>query len=221
MIHIPRTLSSSIRAPRKPGAATRTVRSALLVLIGFLLGMLTTQVQGAIGYLQGAAWQDGWQESWQDVSLNAWQSTPDGNYEQPEGNALTGAIVNVAGVPERASPRDRIPERDIGVYKDRVVISVKDAQWSTFTDTNSMDPVIDAGANAIQVVPESADEIQVGDIISYRSEYAGGIFIHRVVHKGQDERGTYFIAKGDNLPTSDPGKIRFEQIERVVVAIIY
>ena len=84
-----------------------------------------------------------------------------------------------------------------------------------------MEPVITAGANAIEVVPESADDIQVGDIVSYRSTYADGTIIHRVVYKGQDEDGTYFIMKGDNLPTSDPGRVRFGQIERVVVAIVY
>jgi hypothetical protein len=70
-------------------------------------------------------------------------------------------------------------------------------------------------------VPHSADEIKVGDIVSYQSDLAEGTIIHRVIYKGQDEQGTYFIMKGDNLPTSDPGRVRFSQIERVVVGIIY
>jgi hypothetical protein len=34
-------------------------------------------------------------------------------------------------------------------------------------------------------------------------------------------RGFYFIVKGDNNRVSDPGKIRFEQIDRVLFAIIW
>ncbi len=132
-----------------------------------------------------------------------------------------GALSPFTTVTERASPADRIPERAIGVYHDRVVLDLANAQWATFTDTHSMEPVISAGANAIEIVPESEDEIQVGDIASYRSAYADGTIIHRVVYKGQDEDGTYFIFKGDNLATSDPGRVRFTQIERVVVAIVY
>lgn len=126
-----------------------------------------------------------------------------------------------APVTPRASPVDRIPEQAIAVYHDRIVLDIQDAQWATFTDTHSMEPVIMAGANAIELVPKSEADIQVGDIVSYRSNYADGTIIHRVVYRGTDELGTYFIMKGDNLATSDPGRIRFDQIERVVVAIVY
>jgi hypothetical protein len=121
---------------------------------------------------------------------------------------------------ERSSPRDRISESDITLFPDRVVIELSGAQWARFADTNSMDPVLDAGANAIQVVPKSMDEIDVGDIISYRHS-SGRVIIHRVIEKGIDANGWYVIAQGDNNPLPDPDKIRFEHITRVVVAIIY
>lgn len=173
--------------------------SVLLVVIGFLGGILFI---GAMSY-------------------TSYAQEPDWAFESPNDGLLTGMVAGVAGVPERLGPKDRIPERAIAVYGDRVVLDIKGAQWSTFTNTNSMDPILDDGANAIQVVPATPQEIQVGDIISYESEYAQGTIIHRVVYKGEDELGTYFIAKGDNLPASDPGRIRFDQIKRVVVAIIY
>ncbi len=122
---------------------------------------------------------------------------------------------------ERDSPADRIKESQIHVYDNSVVIQVDNPEWSTFTDTNSMDPVIDNGANAIHVVPQSEDDLQVGDIVAYESQYANGTIIHRIIDKGIDEQGTYFIMKGDNNPTQDPGKVRFSQIKRVLVAIIY
>jgi signal peptidase I len=84
-----------------------------------------------------------------------------------------------------------------------------------------MEPVLSATANAIEIIPKSADEIKVGDIVSYESDFTTGTVIHRVIDKENDTQGTYFILKGDNNPEQDPGKIRFSQIRRVVVAIIY
>ncbi|MBW2970662.1 hypothetical protein KY320_00715 [Candidatus Woesearchaeota archaeon] len=122
---------------------------------------------------------------------------------------------------ELPSPCDRIREEQILVYDDHIIINFENAEWAKFTDTNSMDPVIDAGANAIEYVPKSSDEICVGDIVSYNSKYASGTIIHRVIEIGEDENGWYAIMKGDNNPYRDPGKVRFEQVQRVVVGIIY
>ncbi|MBD3209299.1 signal peptidase I [Candidatus Woesearchaeota archaeon] len=97
-------------------------------------------------------------------------------------------------------------------------MDLQDPTWSTFTDTNSMDPVFDKEANTvrIKVPPES---LQVGDIISYRRN--DDIIIHRIVHVDHDEQGLYFILKGDNNPTSDPGKVRPSQVLGKIVAILY
>ena len=84
-----------------------------------------------------------------------------------------------------------------------------------------MDPLLDVGVNALQIKPKDAAEIQVGDVVSYRSSYAEGIIIHRVIRKGTDDEGTYFIVKGDNNSAEDPGRIRFSQIERVLIGVIY
>jgi hypothetical protein len=122
---------------------------------------------------------------------------------------------------ERASPYDWIKESQIHVYNDKIVIELGDAEWATFTDTNSMDPVFDAGTNAIEVVPTSTKDIHIGDIVSYESEYASGTIIHRVVEIDNDSDGWYCRLKGDNIDQTDPGKVRFNQIKRVVVALIY
>jgi len=118
-------------------------------------------------------------------------------------------------------PVDRIKENQIQVFNDKVVIYLHNAEWASFTPTGSMEPVLNEYANAIQIIPKSEKDINVGDIISYESEYAEGIIIHRVVEVGYDKEGWYCIAKGDNNPKKDPGKIRFPQIKRVLVAIIY
>jgi signal peptidase I len=122
---------------------------------------------------------------------------------------------------EVPSPSKWITEDKIGVYSQRVILDIDDPQWAMFTDTHSMEPVISSRSYAIEIVPESPDGINIGDIVSYKSKYSDGIIIHRVIDKSYDSEGVYFIMKGDNNPTQDPGRIRFEQVQRVVVAIIY
>lgn len=122
---------------------------------------------------------------------------------------------------ELPSPFDRIKESQIHVLNNRVIIDIEDPEWAAFTDTNSMDPVFDYGTNAIEIVPKSHDEIHVGDIVSYRSDYADGVIIHRVIKIDEDQDGWYAILKGDNNDKQDPGKVRFDQIERILVAVIY
>jgi hypothetical protein len=135
------------------------------------------------------------------------------NLEQPS------SIDN--NVFEKASPSDWIKENQIKVYNNRIVIELKGAEWAKFTDTNSMDPVIDENANAIEIIPKSYKDIGLGDIISYEIFEIEGTIIHRVIRTGFDSLGWYAITKGDNLKEEDPYKIRFSNIKRVVVAIIY
>ena len=120
---------------------------------------------------------------------------------------------------ERASPYDWIEENQVRVYKDRVVVNIDNAEFAAFANTNSMDPLIDEKANAVEIVPKSEKDIHVGDIISY--EYEGSVIIHRVIKIGNDKQGWYVITKGDNSNFVDPDKVRFEQIKRVLVMIIY
>ncbi len=167
------------------------IRLFSLMALVFILGWLTNDV-------------------YSDISSNLSYFEP--GVGKPGGNAV---------LKELPSPRDRIDEKQIHVLKDKVVIDIENPEWSSFTDTNSMDPVIDKGANAIHIVPEKPEDIVVGDIVAYKSKYADGTFIHRVTGIGFDDEGIYYILKGDNNPSTDPGKVRFDQIERVLVAIIY
>ena len=121
---------------------------------------------------------------------------------------------------EKNSPADRIEDSDLTIYNDKVVIHIRNPQWRTYIDSNSMDPLIDEGTTTIEIKPRSADEIKVGDIIAFDVglDYA---FVHRVVDIGQDIEGTYFITKGDNFYKEDADKVRFSDIEGIVVGILY
>jgi signal peptidase I len=118
------------------------------------------------------------------------------------------------------SPSDWVKEEDIRVYSDRVEIKCQNCQWANFANTKSMVPILDQGHNAIQIIPEKTSDIKIGDIVSYDAGIYGTI-IHRVIKIGYDEEGWYAIFKGDNNPEKDPFKVRWEQIKRKLIAIIY
>jgi signal peptidase I len=82
-----------------------------------------------------------------------------------------------------------------------------------------MDPIFDKGSNAIQIEPQSPSDVEVGDIITYRD--GNRLIIHRVIDKGIDGQGWYWRVQGDNNPSADPVTLRFDDITRVVVAIVY
>jgi hypothetical protein len=145
---------------------------------------------------------------------------------EPVSGAEAAAVTSQAdsAIPrEKASPADRLKLEDVHVTDSMVVIdgiAGRSYETAIFTDTNSMDPLIDDGSQAIQIVPLSTADIHVGDVISYDSG-AYGVIIHRVVSIGNDSQGWYAVVKGDNNPSSDPIKVRFSMIRRVLVGVLY
>lgn len=134
-------------------------------------------------------------------------------------NGLENPFSNGFGLSQgNNAPQDFVKENQIQVYDDKVVINVKGASISRYAATGSMKPTFDENANGIRIIPQSEDEINVGDIITYQSE--DGLIVHRVVEKSTDKEGVYFITKGDNNTVSD-GKIRFKDIKYVTIAIIW
>jgi uncharacterized Fe-S cluster-containing protein len=134
------------------------------------------------------------------------------NLEIPFG---TGFIVS--NHLEKA-PSDWLKEENILILDDKIILKLEGATLSSYIDSGSMSPTLDENTNGIRIVPKSEEDIEVGDIISYR--FAGMLIVHRVIEKGADDDGIYFIIKGDNNLIGD-GKIRFKDIEYVTVAIIY
>lgn len=141
-----------------------------------------------------------------DTSLSAVKTAPD-EYNWPQ---------------ERDSPGDWINEEQIHMGNSKVCFDMPqgyNAEWATFAPTKSMDPVFDQGSHAIQVKPHSTADIQKGDIISFTTKY--GTIIHRVVEISYDDQGWYCYTKGDNNRYPDGIKVRFEDITKVLVAVIY
>jgi len=144
--------------------------------------------------------------------------TATGGFELPATlyEGMTGRAI------ERPSPEDHITTGQIEVYQDKVVLDLKNTIFAQFTDTNSMDPVLDEKSNALEVRPESTADVQEGDIIAYQNSCTGtSTIIHRIIKQGKDQLGTYYIVKGDNNPRADPCLVRFGDIKGVVVGILY
>ncbi len=132
------------------------------------------------------------------------------DYYSAFSSSITGFSIN--------EPSDFIDNRNIIVYDDKVVILVEDANLRSYDSGGSMLPIFGENSNGISIKPKSEEDIDVGDIISFRKK--GKLIVHRVVEKGTDDAGIYFITKGDNSILSD-GKIRFSDIEYVLIGLIY
>lgn len=122
---------------------------------------------------------------------------------------------------KRYSPSDRISQDQIRVYDDRVILDLQGATWATYADTNSMDPIFDAGANGIELPPQSPDNLYVGDVISFENPAGSGLIVHRITKIGEDDEGWFARTRGDNNLTRDPFKVRFENVHGVLVGILY
>jgi len=127
-------------------------------------------------------------------------------------------VTGLATLGEKEIPSDKISNEDIIILEDEIILKIPNATLLTYAATGSMEPFLGEGANGIRIVPEFESEIEVGDIISYRD--FSGLIVHRVVEKGMDSKGVYFIAQGDNNVFSD-GKIRFEDVEYITIGILY
>ena len=117
-----------------------------------------------------------------------------------------------------SAPSNWVNKSQIYSYDKGIIIEIKGAGLSSYADTGSMNPVLNENSNGIIIKPESAEQIKVGDIVTFEKD--DKLIVHRVVEKGEDEQGIYFITKGDGNYLDD-GKIRFEQIKYVTIGIIY
>lgn len=117
-----------------------------------------------------------------------------------------------------SGPGDDIKENQIQVYNDKIIIEIENASIGRYAATGSMTPVLNENSNGIRVPVYSEKDIQVGDIITFSD--GNELIVHRVIEKGEDLEGVYFITKGDNNSYAD-GKIRFEQIKYKTIGVLW
>jgi hypothetical protein len=135
---------------------------------------------------------------------------------------LSLGSFNFSSPSSNSAPFDFIKEEQIQILEDKVIINVEGVSLSKYAATGSMLPVLNEYSNGIKIVPKSEEDIHVGDIITFEKEVNGNsiLIVHRVIEIGTDEKGTYFITKGDNNPISD-GKIRFKNIKYKTIGILW
>jgi signal peptidase I len=121
-----------------------------------------------------------------------------------------------------STPTDRIKLTQIQIQDNQLVLTYnKNLYLSEYAPTKSMLPLFDKGHNGIEIIPEKPRDIKIGDIIAYQSNIVNGLIVHRVIDINQDNKGLYFITKGDNNQTQDPEKIRFNQIKYILIGVLY
>lgn len=130
--------------------------------------------------------------------------------------SLIGNVIYLGS--EEKGFSDFITEEDIIIRQNQVIININNSNLTRYSSSGSMEPILNEKANSIVIVPKSPDDLNLGDIITYSKE--GELIVHRIIKKGIDNEGVYFITKGDNNAFEDE-KVRFSQIKSVIVAIVY
>ena len=122
------------------------------------------------------------------------------------------------GKEDLKAPSDFITEDKIIADKDKVIIKIENSVLSRYTSSESMVPIFASSATGIGFKPEAEGQIHIGDIVSFKQR--SEMIVHRVIKRGEDESGGFFVTRGDNNNFDDK-KIRFEDIDSVLVAIVY
>lgn len=115
---------------------------------------------------------------------------------------------------------DRIQRSDIVATKEKVVI-LGDYSLAEYKNTDSMLPLLDYGSTGIQLKVFENTELYVGDVVSYRIGEKEELVVHRITGGGVDDEGVYYVLKGDNVGRPDTEKVRKEQIEKVLVGVLW
>lgn len=126
-----------------------------------------------------------------------------------------------------ASPCHRINYDSINTFDTQTSINLAGITKGKTFNTGSMLPVINGNSTILYNQIAGENNLCIGDIIMYNETSAGcynkysDLALHRIIKKGADEKGTYFITKGDNNNIADDCKVRINDIRVVVVGILY
>ena len=117
--------------------------------------------------------------------------------------------------------QDRISESQILAYDDYIRINKAGVKFAPVGNTASMLPFLHSGAHSLEVKPQTAEELQQGDIISFYVADKDVYVIHAIISTGYDEKGWYAMTKGYNNEEQDPWLVRFSDIEGVLIGVLY
>lgn len=121
---------------------------------------------------------------------------------------------------ERPSPQDWIDDIDKEKLCEALGLDSSEVWIAGVADTNSMDGAIDIGHSLICTNnPEYLSRVGVGDVAVYGFMY--NLIVHQIIEENEDAEGKYFRFKGWNNAKPDPVKVRPEDINWLVLGILW
>jgi len=137
---------------------------------------------------------------------------------------LGSSIASVPAIPEErvaisdalVESTQRVSFNDIKVYPDEIVIEYPGLKYAKI-NSNSMAPVITDKSVVFEKVPSSADEIQIGDIISFYEPSVDSIVLHLVVEIVEQNGTVYYSTKGVANEEVDEWLVPFENVKGIMV----
>lgn len=134
-------------------------------------------------------------------------------------------LIGLTGCPKQYNTNGYTFDKDNIIFNQKNIrINIDDYDYYDFDTTEqSMYPTIKKGSLGIAKRFNEDIELNDGDIISFNVTQDGELltYAHRIVKKGTDKQGDYFITKGDNQWFKDNNKVRYEDISHVFIGIIY
>jgi signal peptidase I len=113
----------------------------------------------------------------------------------------------------------RIPFDSIKVYPDEVRIEYPGLRYAK-VNSDSMAPLLTHDSVVFEKAPESADEINVNDIISFYEPSEGKTVIHMVVEIVEQDGEIFYKTKGVANPDADPWLVPFENVKGIMVGTV-
>jgi signal peptidase len=87
-----------------------------------------------------------------------------------------------------------------------------------YVNGTTMQPTLDVGMIVYVDVVTNMNQIQIDDIIAFRSPYnEEDILVHRVIERIETTEGIIFRTKGDANPVRDPWQLQEEYVIGLVV----
>ncbi len=133
---------------------------------------------------------------------------------------LLGFSLNVPlAAEERTATTDsvvestqRIPFDSIKVYPDEVQIEYPGLHYAR-VNSDSMAPWLTHDSVVFEKIPQSADEIHIGDVISFYEPSEDAVVLHSVIEIVEGN----FRTKGIANPEPDPWLVPFENVKGIMV----
>jgi signal peptidase I len=112
----------------------------------------------------------------------------------------------------------RIPFDAYKVYPDNIQVDYPGLKYAKVS-SDSMAPLITHDSVVFEKAPESADEIHMGDVISFYEPSVDGTVLHMVIGIIQSDAATYYQTKGVANPDADPWLVPYDNVKGIMVGM--